>query len=125
MHNDGVDHAKICDFCQWMGNPSRWDEMLLVLEVTPQPFDKWEVDFVGPINTREKRTGARYIIRAIDYLTIWAEATLVTNCTAVTTTRFSFDNFVTRFGCPNILMSDKGSHFINRIISAMMEEFKI
>jgi hypothetical protein len=32
---------------------------------------------------------------------------------------------VTRFGCPRILMSDQGTHFINNTIEAMLEEFKI
>jgi transposase InsO family protein len=32
---------------------------------------------------------------------------------------------VTRFGCPRILMSDQGTHFINSTIEAMLEEFKI
>jgi transposase InsO family protein len=32
---------------------------------------------------------------------------------------------VTRFGCPRILMSDQGTHFINSTIEAMLEEFEI
>jgi transposase InsO family protein len=32
---------------------------------------------------------------------------------------------VTRFGCPRILMSDQGTHFIKNTIEEMLEEFKI
>jgi hypothetical protein len=39
--------------------------------VTLQYFDKWPMDFVGLINPPLKRSGARYIITAIDYLTRW------------------------------------------------------
>ena len=31
--------------------------------------NKWDVDFVGPINLPGKRTGTHYIITATDYLT--------------------------------------------------------
>jgi len=42
--------------------------------VTLQDFDKWEIDFVGQIIPPRKKTGARYIIIVMDYLTIWVEA---------------------------------------------------
>ena len=80
--------------------------MSLVPQVTLKTFDKWEMDFMGPINPPVKRTGARYIITAIEYLTRWAEATPIMDCTTATTTRFMFDNIVTWFGCPRILMSE-------------------
>ena len=78
-----------------------------------QQFDKWVAYFVGPINPPGKRAGAQYIITATDYLTRWAEAAPVVDCTATTTTRFLFDHIVTRFGFPRVLMSEQGSHFIN------------
>ena len=47
------------------------------------------------------------------------------DCTDVTTTKFIFDYVLTRFGCPNILMSDCGMHFLNETISALIEEFQV
>ena len=96
--------------------------MSLVPQIKFHPFDKWDVDFVGPINPPTKRTGAWYIITKTDYLTRWVEGAPVVDSTVATTTRFLFENIVTRFGCPRILMSDQGSHFINRTIRALMEE---
>ena len=99
--------------------------MSLVPQVTLQPFDKWAMDFVGPINPPRKRIGAWYIITKTEYLKSWAEAAPVVDCTAVTTTKFIFENIVTRFGCPRILMSDQGSHFINQTIKALTKELQV
>ena len=83
------------------------------------------MDFVGPIKSPGKRTGVRYIITATDYLTLWEEYAPVVDYTAMKTTRFFFDNIVTWFGCPRILMSDQGSHFINHTVSTLAEELQI
>jgi transposase InsO family protein len=32
---------------------------------------------------------------------------------------------VTIFGCPRVMMSDQGTHFINNTIYAMIEEFEV
>ena len=69
--------------------------MILVPQVMLQPFDKWVVDFVGPIISPGKRIGAWYIIIVIDYLTRWEEAALVTYYTTTTATRFLFENVLT------------------------------
>ena len=77
--------------------------MPFVSQITLRAFDKWDVDFVGPINPPSKRTGPRYIITAIEYLTRWAKATSVKDCSVATTTHLLFEHVVTRFGCPRIL----------------------
>ena len=125
LHNDAVDYSKSCDVCQPTGKPSHWDEMPLTPQIIMQPFDKWVVNFVGPINPLGKRAGALYIITTTKYLTRGAEVAPVMYCTTATVARFLFNNVVTRFGCMNILMSDQGIHFINQTISTMTEEFKI
>jgi hypothetical protein len=66
------------------------------------------VDLMGPINPPGRCIGARYIITAIEYLMRWAKARAVKDCSETTTARFIFDDIITRFGCPKILMSDKG-----------------
>ena len=87
--------------------------MPLIPQITLQTFDKWAIS-MGPIFLTRKLLGARYIITATDYLTRWAEAVPVKDCTAVTTAKFLFENVVTRFGCQKILISDQGTHFFNQ-----------
>jgi transposase InsO family protein len=80
---------------------------------------------VGPINPLRKHREARYIITATNYLTRWAKARAVRDCSETTTAWFIFDDIITRFGCPNILMSDQGTHFINKTIEALTHEFEV
>ena len=58
VHGTLTDYARSFDVCQITRKPLHKDEIPLVPQVMLQPFDKWEVDFVGPINLPEKRTGA-------------------------------------------------------------------
>jgi transposase InsO family protein len=58
-------------------------------------------------------------------LTRWAEARAINDCSATIVVRFIFYDIITRFGCPKILMSDQGTHFINKTVEALTEEFFI
>jgi len=89
-----------------------------------QTFEKWTINFFGPIELRGK-TCVCYIITMTKYLTRWVETQLVKDCMAVTVAKVLFENVLTRFGCPKILMSDRGTHFMNETISALTEEFQI
>ena len=108
-----------------VGKPSRRDEMPLSPQLTLQAFEKWAIDFIGPIKPPKKCIGSRYIITMTKYLTIWAEARVVKDCSATISVWFIFDDIITRFGCPKVLMSDQGTHFINKTVEALIEEFVV
>jgi hypothetical protein len=125
LHKDAKDYYRACDACQRVGKLFKRDEIPLAPQLTLQAFEKWAIDFVGPVNPPWKRTGERYIIIVIEYLTRWVKARVVKDCSATTVVRFIFDDIITRFGCPKILMSDQGTHFINKTIEAFTEEFTV
>jgi transposase InsO family protein len=93
--------------------------------MTLQAFEKCAIDFMGPINPPGKCTRARYIITATEYLTRWVEARAVKDCSATIVAHFIFDDIITRFGCPKILMTDQGTHFINKTVESLTEEFAV
>jgi hypothetical protein len=81
-----------------------------------QDFEKWIVDFLGPINPPARHSKDRYIISAIDYLMRWDKEEEVHDFSIDTATRFILENIIAWFGCPKSLTSDEGSHFINNTI---------
>jgi hypothetical protein len=86
LHRDAKDYYRVYDVCKRVGKLSRRDKMPLASQLTLQSFEKWAIDFVGPINPLGKHTGSRYIITVTEYLTRWVEERKVRDCSATTTT---------------------------------------
>ena len=76
-------------------------------------------------NIPAKRIGARYIITAVEYVTKWEKVEPIDTCSSEIATKFIYENIITRFGCPLTLISDQGSHLINKTIKALTYQFKI
>jgi transposase InsO family protein len=55
----------------------------------------------------------------------WVEAREVKDCSVAIVAHFIFDDFITRFGCPKILMCNQGTHFVNKTIEALTQEFEV
>jgi len=94
LHQDSKAHCKVYDVCKRIGKPYRRDEMPLNLKMTLQPFEKWVIDFIGPIKPQGK-TCAIYIITAIEYLTRLAETQPVNGCMDTMAMKFLFEHILT------------------------------
>jgi hypothetical protein len=125
VFKDAKEYAKSCDVCQRTGRPSRISEFPLHPVVALQAFDKWEVDFIRPINPPARHSRARYIIIATDYLPLWAEAAPTRDCNTDTSARFIFENIISRFDCPRSLTTDQGKHFMSATIQTLTQEFMV
>ena len=113
-----------CDQCQRTGAPAFRNHWPLTPIIPISPFEKWGIDFVGPINPVSARRN-RYIILAIDYATKWVEARPTRKNDATTAATFLFEEIMMRFGHPLEIVSDRGTHFHNDVICDITTKYLI
>ena len=66
-----------------------------------------------------------YIVVATENLTKWTEVKAVKTDTAAHVATFMYENIISRFGCPKILVSNRGTHCFNDLIAEMTHRFQI
>ena len=125
LFTDANRYAKRCDPCQRVGKPTPSSSMPLIPILAQNPFEKWGIDFVGPIKPPSRYGQKRYILVATEYVTKWAKALATKTDDAKTVAKFIYENIITRFGCPKELVSDRGTHFLYDIIEQLTNKFLI
>eukprot|EP00253_Pinus_taeda_P030187 PITA_30187 len=114
MFKDCITAVRSCHACQIFDSETRIPPTLLQPVVAIGPFTKWGIDFMtcNPTSTR----GHGYIIVAVDYFTKWAEVMHTLNNNNETATLFFLNHVVSRFGVPQAIVTDHGSHFHNHMM---------
>eukprot|EP00253_Pinus_taeda_P034000 PITA_34000 len=107
LHQDVRRYISQGDRCQRMGKPTPRDEMPLQPQETFKPFEKWGMDFVGPINSPSKQKS--YIIVCTNYLTKWADTKAIKATTEEKVAEFLRKNIFYKFGYPIELVTNQGA----------------
>ena len=105
------------------------------------PSKIWQVDTVGPtIRTRigfpvlghwncyhsiEGRRNNRYLLTIIDFLTRYAIALPLKDQTADAVVRALVEQVFTKYGVPEVIISDRGTNFTSDKMSALTRELAI
>ncbi|KAH3693090.1 Transposon Ty3-I Gag-Pol polyprotein [Pelomyxa schiedti] len=93
------------------------------LPVASRPRQMIGVDYIGKL-TRTKQ-GNEYILVFVDHFTKWPEAFATVSADTATTARIFIDFWICRHGIPDILISDRGSHFLNDLVEEVNKIFSI
>jgi hypothetical protein len=117
IFKDEKKYVANCDDCQRMGKPTAVDEMHLQAEVVIEPFEKWALEFVGPINPMSRRR--RYIPVCIDYVTKWVEAKVLYSGNEQFVVDFLFEEIFTHFGVPREIVTYQGTQFASNLVKAI------
>ena len=80
-------------------------------------FDHIHIDLVGPL---PPSTGHRYILTCVDRFTRWPEAAAIADISTDTVARAFIATWVSRFGVPLSITSDRGSQFEANVWNKLM-----
>ena len=123
LFRDAKKYVRSCDSCQRMGKPVARDEMPLQPQVLIEPFEKWALDFVGPIDSSSQ--GKRYILVCTNYVTKWVESKALARATKQSVVNFLFEDIFTRFGVPREIVTNQGAQFTSKLVRGIVEKYKI
>jgi len=94
-----------------------------VISLLEEPLIKLGLDFVGLIKPTKRYIGNKYIFVATNYVTKWVEVrALIINITTIIA-NFLYECIIIRFGCPLIIVTNQGVHFINDAIKYLTDHF--
>eukprot|EP00253_Pinus_taeda_P024240 PITA_24240 len=114
MFKECITAVRSCHAYQIFDHKTRIPPAPLHLVVVVGPFTKWGIDFMTCNPTSVGGHG--YIIVAVDYFMKWAEAMPTLNNNGEMAALFFFNHVVSRFGVPQAIVTDHGSHFHNHMM---------
>ena len=85
-------------------------------------FDVRGIDFMGVFVSTH---GMKYILVAVDYMSKWVEILSLSNNDWKSVTMFMKKNIFSIFGTPRAIISDRGSHFCNKLFKGLLEKYGI
>lgn len=121
MKKDIEEYIKTCKQCQMRGDKGG-NEFLNPIKVT-KVWEMIGMDFIGPI--KRSRKGNKYILVITEYLTKWVEAKAMREATGEKVVDFLYKEIICRHGCPKVILSDRGTHFNNKIVQQLCNKFQI
>ena len=123
MMAESKELVKKCDKCQKFAPVIHQPSRDLQLIMNPLPFAQWGLDILGPFP--QAACQKRWLIVGIDYFSKWIEAEAISNIAEPTVRKFIWQNIITRFGIPRVLIFDYGKQFDNLPIRNYTNQFRI
>ncbi|CAH8642613.1 unnamed protein product [Dicrocoelium dendriticum] len=117
QRRDIVNFCNSCQECLRAKPPQQPHRAPLQPIATGYPNQIVAVDIVGPLP--ETPRGNRFVLVMVDHFTKWCEAVPLSCTNATMVARNIFEQWITRWGAPEQLHSDRGSNFESIIVSEM------
>ncbi|RMC08917.1 hypothetical protein DUI87_13911 [Hirundo rustica rustica] len=121
IHNLAKQIVAGCTTCLQVNKASFRKQPLGGRPLAQRPFANIQVDF-----TELPKVGrVKYLLVVIDHLTHYVEAFPTTRATTQAVVKVLLENIIPRYGAPETIDSDRGPHFVSKILNETMESLGI
>nr|CAN83448.1 hypothetical protein VITISV_021464 [Vitis vinifera] len=111
-----------CDRCQKLKKLTKRNQMPMNPILIVDLFDVWGIDFMGPF---PMSVGNSYLLVGVDYISKWVEAIPCKHNDHRVVLKFLKENIFSRFGMPQAIISDEGTHFCNKPFETLLAKYGV
>ena len=104
-----------------MGRPTSSDQFPLQPQFMIEPFEKWALDFVGPIFPMSRKK--KYIMVGTNYVTKRVESKALFRAIEKYVVEFIYEEIFTRFGVPREIVIDHSSQFTSKLMKELTMKY--
>ena len=88
-----------------------------------EPFEKWDLDFVGPISPMSHKK--KYILVCTGYITKWVESKALFRATEKYVVEFIYEEILARFRVPREILTEQGLQFTSNLMKEITTKYSI